>query len=320
MSSGLEENHHVSEYMATLQDATGMNGEKERMPNSSVFGPQKTRRLNMIAICSCIVGPWLLFSFLYSVMSFSVHHSSPSLAWSLVFVALGVAFLFGILAIKAIRNYHDPLWYIYGALACFVAVFAAVVLGDMNFTYNMKPFYDIEHMNTYPAVRPDMKKGQQLMDAGHVYFAAGTGIDMKRAMGFKSRDLYCVAPIVIGNEQMASYDFWAVGTNCCSSEASDFRCGEYNNPHARSGMRMMRDDQRPFFRLAVQKAEAAYNIHAAHPLFFYWMEDPMSELFQYQQDGLRYFLMGICGSLVINTCSVVSVVVFWVIVETGLRR
>jgi len=210
MSSGLEENHHVSEYMATLQDATGMNGEKERMPNSSVFGPQKTRRLNMIAICSCIVGPWLLFSFLYSVMSFSVHHSSPSLAWSLVFVALGVAFLFGILAIKAIRNYHDPLWYIYGALACFVAVFAAVVLGDMNFTYNMKPFYDIEHMNTYPAVRPDMKKGQQLMDAGHVYFAAGTGIDMKRAMGFKSRDLYCVAPIVIGNEQMASYDFWAV--------------------------------------------------------------------------------------------------------------
>merc|ERR1719502_2180472 len=67
-------------------------------------------------------------------------------------------------------------------------------------------------------------------------------------------DLYCVAPIVKGNAQLTSYDFWAVGVNCCSGAQSDFRCGEYTNPHSKSGLRLMKDDQRPFYRLAVQQS------------------------------------------------------------------
>ena len=37
----------------------------------------------------------------------------------------------------------------------------------------MQPFYDVENLNTYPSVNPAREKGQQLMDAGRVYFADG---------------------------------------------------------------------------------------------------------------------------------------------------
>lgn len=56
------------------------------------------------------------------------------------------------------------------------------------------------------------------------------------------------------------------------------------------GLRLLHDDQRAFFRLAVQKVEVAYGIQVAHPLFFYWMQDPLSELGAYRDD--EYFFLG----------------------------
>ena len=82
----------------------------------------------------------------------------------------------------------------------------------MNYWYNMQPYYDIENINTYPAVldsdgakrswqdtilvghttirevNPAREKGQQLMDAGRVYFEDGTGpapeVEMAQIMGW----------------------------------------------------------------------------------------------------------------------------------------
>jgi len=265
--------------------------------------------MNLVAICMNIFLPWFLFSALYAVMSFSFHYQHPTWAWFLVFSGYAIAIITAIFAYRTKKRDRDPMWFTFAALAFFLAVISATTLGDMNFWYNMQPFYDIENLNTYPSVNPAREKGQQLMDAGRVYFADQTGLDMRKAMGFKNLDLYCVAPIVHGQDQLASYDFWAVGLNCCSGVSSDFRCGEFNNPHARSGLRLMRDDQRPFFRLAVQQAEAAYNIKATHPLFFYWMQDPVAEMNSYRDDGFKYYLLGIFTHFAFNLFCVVCAVV-----------
>jgi len=276
---------------------------------NSIFTPGKRRRMNLVAICLNIFLPWFLFSALYAVLSFSFHYQHPTWAWFIVGLGFLMVLMCGLLAYRTKKRDRDPMWYTFATLALFLAALLASIFGDMNFWYNMQPFYDIENLNTYPSVNPAREKGQQLMDAGRVYFSDGTGLDMKKAMGFKNLDLYCVCPIVHGEEQLASYDFWAVGLNCCSGVSSDFRCGEFNNPHARSGLRLMRDDQRPFFRLAVQQAEAAYNIKATHPLFFYWMQDPVAEMNSYRDDGFKYYLLGIFTHFAFNLFCVVCAVV-----------
>jgi len=273
---------------------------------SSIFTPGKRKRINMVAICINIFLPWMMFCGIFAALSFSFHYENPSAAWGLVGLGLVCVLISGGLAYrKSAHLDRDPMWYKFVTITLLLAVILAAVFGDMNFWTNMQPYYDIDNLNNYPSVDPSTEKGQQLMDAGRVYFSDGTTLDLNRAMGFKNLDLYCVAPIVKGDEVLESYDFWAVGLNCCSGVSSDFRCGEFNNPHARSGLRLMRDDERPFFRLAVQQAEAAYKIQATHPLFFYWMQDPVAEMNSYRDDGFKYYLIGIFSHFSFNLFCVV---------------
>jgi hypothetical protein len=256
------------------------------------------KRMNLPAIIANIFLPCLLFTVVFAIMSFSIHYKHQKVGTFVAFLGTVLVCFAFYLAYKTQQKKNhglnvDPSWYYFSGVALLLALILGMIVGDLNFWYHMQPVYDIENLNVYPSVNPAKERGGQLMDGGRMFFTDGTRLDFAKSMSFRNYDQYCVVPIVHGTEKLSSYDFWAVGLNCCKGLATEFRCGEFNNPKARSGLRLMRDTQRPFFRLAVQQAEAAYGISAQHPLFFYWMEDPTAEVKSYRDDGYKQFMVGI---------------------------
>eukprot|EP00448_Togula_jolla_P001904 CAMPEP_0170612060 /NCGR_PEP_ID=MMETSP0224-20130122/23524_1 /TAXON_ID=285029 /ORGANISM="Togula jolla, Strain CCCM 725" /LENGTH=422 /DNA_ID=CAMNT_0010937543 /DNA_START=70 /DNA_END=1338 /DNA_ORIENTATION=- len=230
---------------------------------------------------------------------------------------------------KVRSDSHEPTWYIFAFITSLLALVLGLILGCYIWSHFSMQYYDSSTLKVYGldsgnstssggsvggftagggatsgsgaagangvgsggGIDPVMATGTQLLDAGIVFFSQGSYIDVSKAMSFGSDPSYCVAPITRGNIPVDTYDFWAVGENCCghaalpksapqmpppADEAPTFKCGEYDNPYARAGLRAMGGASRPYYRLAVTQAEAAYNIKAHRPVFFFWMEDPIN--------------------------------------------
>lgn len=278
---------------------------------SSMFVDGKRKRINLVAILINIFLPWAVFTTVYTLLSFTFHYEHPGMLWPIVMGFFFFVLLIWAMGYKARTKQRTPAWWTFAGISCSVALVLGVVAGNLNYQYYLMPSYAINNLNTYPNADVATESGTQLMDVGKAYFIAGTHLDFTKSMGFKNDDIYCVTPITKGNAVLESYDFWAVGINCCSGTTADFRCGEFNNPKARSGMRLVNAYQRPFYRLAVQEAQAAYHIKANHPLFFEWVQDPVDLLEQNELKGWRIFCMGVFTFLGVMTLAVgLAVVAF----------
>lgn len=243
--------------------------------------------------------------FLYSAVSLAGMYlpSSTSMIVSIVATALIVIVVHAMhrpnLPYLSQLSFGSPAWSRVCSMLLMMLWWSAVVwtgwaVGDTLRGNFMGPYQDIQNLNTYPNVEPSLYKGSQLMDAGIIEFVPGSHIDLTKSYGFKSEDIYCVAPIVGPNTSSTpTYDFWAVGTNCCNGHTPDYHCGEFRNAQARKGLRLMREEQRNYFRLAVEEAKAAYNIEAQHPVFMYWMESPSTEVDQYQEDAYSWYFFSL---------------------------
>lgn len=237
--------------------------------------------------------------------SFYVHYASPMMTTlvSTLFLLVSASYTRGALKDTSAAP-EDRFYPIYMGAAMTVAVTFGWFLGDLNFWSFMQPTYQEEHLATYNNVDPSMQqlssqevvptRGRRFQDAGKMYFKHDTFVDVSRAMSFKQRDLYCVAPIVNPScQENCGNDFWAVGMNCCAEDGSSFACGEVHNPKAHSGLRLLAESKRAMFRLAVMQAQAdpsGRTAQSTHPLFFIWLQDPVAETRRWRKNGYKHFI------------------------------
>lgn len=243
------------------------------------------RRMNLVSMIWSVILPWALFAAVLYAMSSELRFQQPAVAFSIVVLcALATVGLLAA-AFDSQRKKRDggsqlgPNWLMFLFLTALVGFVLALIGGELSYRFYLLPYLNVQNLATYAMVNTALTRGEQVMDSGLITFAANTNLNIPLSMGYKSDSVYCVAPISTGSANLTSYDFWAVGKDCCAGGAANFHCHKYSGTPeglGRAGaLRLFRDEERPYYRLAVQQAEATHGIKSSFPIFFTWERDPL---------------------------------------------
>lgn len=256
------------------------------------------RMVNIFGVTSSILVPIALFAAVSATRSFSLRNSCPVLTLLILVcetlvVAAAAMYAYGALMRQRHGETNESKWYIFLTLTAALAYILGLVIGSYNYDANLSFYYSMEHLQDYSNVNPTKMTGAMLMDAGAVYFTPSSTVDVAQSIGFAGgKKTYCVAPISTGGSQPV-VDFWAVGIGCCTTAGADFACGDVSNKNAHAGLRILKESQNEWYRVAIQKASATYAMQSKQPLFFTWVEDPLSEQANWFRDGLIVYVAGV---------------------------
>jgi hypothetical protein len=209
--------------------------------------------------------------------------------------AFGIYVLLPAMIISAIVSFRSK--HVYRGLCLFLSALAAIAglcFGYYLFIMHFDVYRQFRNLVTYVNIDPAIDVGGAYMDSGEVYFKEGSRVDDKRAMAVRSKDIYCVAPIVrdAGGQTQAeeeeglqppppsgTMDWWVIGKNCCLPSGEQFTCGLAGlgpTEYPRAGLRLLPEYERHLYTLGVDEWASKYNTPATHPLFFYWDVDPLA--------------------------------------------
>jgi len=254
-----------------------------------------------------IIVPWLLFVGISMLYAFLYHHSRE-IVWlaSIACVALAAMFM-------SMDRMHGN-WYPFLGMLSLVAVLSGNICGMYNYSEYMLQYWAYNQNRSYTNVLPSEPAAAHA-DAGKIEFAGSARIDTTKAVGYKSGDTYCVAP-VMDETQTSRVEYWAAGIGCCKQRA-DFSCDQAADPTAHSGVVILDSNSfftssRDFFKLAVKQAEAQYDIVSApEPLFVRWVAKPEEVQDMFWTYGIGYLLVSVFVYLLVSTvlgfaCGVMS--------------
>jgi uncharacterized membrane protein YidH (DUF202 family) len=277
-------------------------------------------RLNYIGILISWFVPCLVFTVLYALESGQTNYNSHSTVSTCFVVSFLAALVFLFLAFDSWQRVKkqaedgddhlgaEPMWYLFLAVTILIATVSAYIVGLLNYNNNMRIYEEYANFNTYQSVNVANTSGFQMMDGGIVTFSDAS-IDFTLQMAFKDSTTYCVAPIVNSETSLSYYDFWIVGKDCC--ENSQFTCGDVFVKGTNSGLRLLDDSARAFYRLAVQQAEGTHDIKAPHPIFYTWQHDAVSYVDNLRLSALSYWVEGVCIFIAFQTFIVISTTLFF---------
>jgi len=243
------------------------------------------RRQNPLEIIGCALMATTAFALVYDCTSSGLRYSSMILAY---LIGPGVICLLALGTSYLAYQRRQRLW-IAISICLWAALVIGVVLGEQTYWRYTVHGHGYEDLASYVNVDPSKDSGQSYMDAGRVYFKENSYVLRTNASAFRDGALYCAAPIVrnmegntnqaftraVGTPPSGTFDFWAVGKNCCPTSGYGFTCGEVESPAARSGLRIISTTERNFYLLATKAWSAQYNQYAKHPLFFTWVKDTL---------------------------------------------
>eukprot|EP00933_Yihiella_yeosuensis_P072610 TRINITY_DN81050_c0_g1_i1.p1 TRINITY_DN81050_c0_g1~~TRINITY_DN81050_c0_g1_i1.p1 ORF type:complete len:357 (-),score=46.62 TRINITY_DN81050_c0_g1_i1:34-1074(-) len=214
------------------------------------------------------------------------------------------------------------------AISLWAGLMTGCVIGSNYWYMYTAKYFEWKDMASYVDINPSQDKATPFMDAGTLYFKDGTQILDKKALAFRNGYTYCIAPVYLdsllplGNEtksqltpsgfvipRSGTVDFWAVGTNCCGTSGTPFTCGAVKNPMARSALRVLDEQNRLMYQLAVQEYAATTGLPVKRPMFLYWVEDPLVEMDKYSDTAanglwinlLMYFFGALLGSYFLHS-------------------
>ncbi|CAJ1383584.1 unnamed protein product [Effrenium voratum] len=228
----------------------------------ALFSPGHRMRMNIMPIFLNIFIPWAIFVYCFSLASFYLMYSKPVVAWVCISAVFAVWLLFVLVAFCARKYNPDPTWFTFFTILAAICAAWGIIAGLSNLENYEKPYYTLKEMRdtageNSTGVNPTTVSGEDVMDAGIITFAAGSVFDASKTWHFMKGTLYCVAPIVGPNAAVPlrqTYDFWAVGKDCCSISASDFRCGSWGSTTVERWQAFGRVDQ-----LRLEEAHRAFD-------------------------------------------------------------
>lgn len=276
-------------------------------------GFQSFSNLDYLMMTIVFFAPLFLYAVVDMLMSFYWHYKYMVLDWLLVILIFVLVGWVCSLAMKRMLkkadgfNDHKAIWAAALVIGMVMGFFSALAFGLRNYSLHTQQYYEWKELNSYTGVDPSKMDGKAFMDAGIITFNPGSHLDLSKSTGFMNLDMYCVAPIVSAGQAPASYDFWAVGVNCCTGAPQNFACGQASHSDkSTGGLRLMSDSKLPFFQMAVTQAMTTHGIKSAHPIFVHWVEDASKALADYQTTSWDNFLFTLMCFAVFQAIVVVA--------------